>query len=60
MKVYVVKTMDTNCVISIDRIFLSRQDAEKYVDIQKKNYDFVIFLLSEYAVVDESEVCCTV
>jgi len=55
VKVYVVKSMDSNCVISIDRIFLNRQDAEKYMEIQEAKYNFVTFLLHEYPVVGEKE-----
>lgn len=52
MKVFVVKSMDTNCVVSLDKIFLHQQDAEKYINEQEAKHNSVIYLLSEHQVQD--------
>lgn len=49
MTVFVVKMMDTNCNITIDKIFQKRQDAELYVELNSKRGDFAYFV-SEYPV----------
>lgn len=56
MKVYVVKCMDTNCVTSIDKIFLHKQDAEQYISVQKD--DSLVYFVSEYHVLADSNQCC--
>ncbi|AGA69959.1 hypothetical protein Desdi_2538 [Desulfitobacterium dichloroeliminans LMG P-21439] len=53
MKVYVVKSMDTNFVSSVDRIFISKQEAERYAVLQNEKYKFVTFLVSEYQVFND-------
>ncbi|NMA68751.1 MAG: hypothetical protein GX958_04960 [Desulfitobacterium sp.] len=50
MKVYVVKSVDTNFVSTIDKIFTNKQDADRYAAIQKEKYDFVNFIVAEYQV----------
>ena len=50
MKVFVVKSMDSNCVISLDKIFLHQQDAERYISEQEAKHDFVVYFLSEHRV----------
>lgn len=57
MKVYVVKCMDTNFVSSIDKIFINRQDAERYAALQTKKYDFVTFVVTEYQVFNDVGHC---
>ncbi|MGE4273457.1 MAG: hypothetical protein ACRKFN_03035 [Desulfitobacterium sp.] len=54
MKVYVVKSMDTNFVSSVDRIFISKQEAERYAVLQNEKYKFVTFLVSEYQVFNDA------
>ena len=57
MKVYVVKCMDTNFVSSIDKIFINKQDAERYATHQTKKYDFVTFVVTEYQVFSDAGHC---
>lgn len=57
MKVYVVKCMDTNFVSSIDKIFLNKQEAERYAALQTKKYDFVTFMVTEYQVFSDWSQC---
>ncbi|MEL1135073.1 hypothetical protein AAC978_07795 [Desulfitobacterium sp. THU1] len=57
MKVYVVKSMDTNFVSSVDRIFISKQEAERYAALQNEKYKFVTFLVSEYQVFNDASQC---
>ncbi len=57
MKVYVVKSVDTNFVSSIDKIFNNKQDADRYATIQKEKYDFVNFIVTEYEVLSNVDQC---
>lgn len=57
MKVYVVKSMDTNGVISIDQIFVNKKDAERYAAIQEEKYNFVTFIIAEYQVFSDAGQC---
>lgn len=52
MKVYVVKSIDTNFVSTIDKIFTNKKDADSYAAIQREKYDFVNFIVAEYQVFD--------
>ena len=36
MKVYIVLSMDTNDVISVDKVFRDKSGAEQYADIQNE------------------------
>jgi len=36
LKVFVVKLIDTNGVVSLDRIFIRKKDAESYIYEQEK------------------------
>ena len=38
MKIYIVERLDTNDLISLDKEFKSRQDAEQYVNEQEKKH----------------------
>ncbi|WP_214658801.1 hypothetical protein [Candidatus Formimonas warabiya] len=53
MKVYVVKSMDSNCVASLDKIFFHQRDAEEYINEQEQKHGFVIYLLSEHPVLGD-------
>ena len=55
MKVYVVKSVDTNFVSTIDKIFTNKQDADRYAAIQKEKYDFVNFIVAEYQVFNKMD-----
>lgn len=57
MKVYVVKCIDTNCITTLDKIFLNKRDAEQYVENQKKN-DELIYYISEHPVMTNGEKFC--
>lgn len=57
MKVYVVKSLDTNFVSSIDKIFMNKQDAERYVELQSKKYNFVTFVVVEHYVFSDANQC---
>lgn len=50
MTVYVVKSMDSNCVSSLDKIFLHQQDAEQYIYEQEKKHNSVVYFISEHAI----------
>jgi len=52
MKVYVVKSIDSNFVSTIDKIFANKNDADRYAAIQREKYDFVNFIVAEYQVFD--------
>jgi hypothetical protein len=54
MKVFVVTTIDTNLVNSVDRIFLCAHDAEKYVSIQEVKYRAMDYFIREYSVAADS------
>ena len=57
MKVYIVKYIDTNCVSTLDKIFLNKSDAEKYVDSRNKNGE-LIYCISEHVVVTGGDKQC--
>ena len=47
MKIYVVKIMDTNCIISIGEVFLHHSDAKNYAIEEGKKRDDISYWVSE-------------
>ena len=50
MTVFVVKSMDSNCVASLDKIFLHQEDAEQYICEQEKKYKYLEFSITEHPI----------
>lgn len=50
MKVYVVESLDTNYVTSIDKIFLDKKDAQQYIDVQEKINETLEYFIKEHVV----------
>jgi hypothetical protein len=42
--------MDTNCVVSIDKVFQDKNEAEIYAREQEKEFPGLVFYISEYFV----------
>lgn len=54
MKVFVVTTVDTNLVNTVDRIFLCAHDAQRYVNVQETKYRSLDYFIREYPVAADS------
>lgn len=53
MKVYVVESHDTNCVNSVDKVFLAKEAALEYINTQEKIYQALFFSVGEHTVYSE-------
>jgi len=54
MKVFVVTTLDTNLVNTVDKIFLHVDDAERYVSVQGMKNEALDYFVIEYSVVADA------
>ncbi|ERK29162.1 MULTISPECIES: hypothetical protein [Clostridium] len=52
MKVYIVLSMDTNDVISVDKVFRDKEIAEKYADIQNSRNRALDYFIRERALME--------
>lgn len=52
MKVYIVLSMDTNDVISVDKVFRDKEIAEKYADIQNLRNRALDYFIRERALME--------
>lgn len=52
MKVYIVLSMDTNDVISVDKVFRDKEIAEKYADIQNSRNRGLDYFIRERTIME--------
>jgi hypothetical protein len=52
MKIYIVMSKDTNCVISVDKVFQHKHVAEEYISIQSKKYRALDYFINERLILE--------
>jgi len=52
MKVYIVLTMDTNDLISVDKVFKEKNIAEQYMNIEEKKNKALDYFIRERVVLE--------
>ncbi|KJS81284.1 MAG: hypothetical protein JM58_17295 [Peptococcaceae bacterium BICA1-8] len=50
MKVFIVMVQDTNFINTIDKVFLSNEDANSYIQVKDENRDDLFYFIREYLV----------
>lgn len=50
MKVFVVEMLDTNGVSCVDKVFMLKNDADKYINIQEKAGNSLVYFVREHNV----------
>ena len=50
MKVFVVEILDTNGVSCVDKVFMAKNDAEQYINVQDKAGNPMVYFVREYSV----------